>query len=178
MRGKPMMRKAAIILMAIGSIGSGHAASQLNITAPLPSPTCTSAGDICGVTLPLGTLVYLDGDGYTATTFSSFILNIIKIKNPDGSSLTNWIANFDQYNNTETTDKNGQNPYESLYINFLDSSGAPIGQAEGVLIFQRDVCRDRGAQTMAGGLNVDVFAAGAVKVHITQETQAGPIGGC
>jgi hypothetical protein len=51
------------------------------------------------MTVGIGNLIYVDGDGNVATKINNLVFNIIQFPGPAGR-LTNVVFNFDQYNTT------------------------------------------------------------------------------
>jgi hypothetical protein len=166
-----MVRHTAKIITIAGGLMaySAQAADRINITQPLPQLNC--AGDFCQVTIPLGTLNYVDGSGNTATVLSDVVFTIIRFAAQPGSPLqTNYILNFNQYNRTHDVPAGS----EGIDFRFLDSTGNVLSDDQGrpveaPVVFDRSTCRDQGHQVFAGNL-IDIFARGAKSFNLTQST--------
>jgi hypothetical protein len=172
-----MIRRAVkIITIAIGLMSSAaQAGPPIHFNGTLPAKDCTASTNFCEVTVPIGNLTIVDGDGNVAAQLSRFVFNIIQFPSPDGPLLTNWIANYDQYNKTQRGPTGGAFQ-EGLYIRFLDSSGNYLSDMVSISV-TREACRDLGHMAQIGQLG-DVFSKGAATFEITQEVINGDIAPC
>ena len=171
--------RTAVIAITVAAFAKidAKAASPISVTRPLPPIQCTlSPSPVCGITVPIGNLEFVNERGDSATYLNDFVFTIIRVNDVNNASVTNAIANFDQVNTTYDDDPAGE---EYIYVNFLDVNNnfLPI-MLYFVLERSNGNCNEQGHKAEAIFLARDVYAMGAVSFRITQQTLTNPATNC
>jgi hypothetical protein len=168
MRGFSVAVATISVLLFVG-VNVAEARRPLNVTGKLPKPQCTK-DQLCSVSVNAGNLAFNAGDG-PATSLNNFNFSVIQTAALIGKQTT-WVANFDQYNQTQDTPAG----FENVYIRFADKFGNLLPDIAQITL-NRSNCGNMGHQTGSGPLG-DIFNRGAVTYIITQQTLSAKVGKC
>ena len=144
-----MTQISKILTILFGAMTCGGAAeaacsgTPIHVTGPPKTPSCTGSPSTCTVSVPVGNLALVDGNGCGASNLTSFVFQVIQ-SNPSTGTNTNVVVNFNLTN--VTTDQ--ATDADHMHIRFQNQSGPTF------LIFLRSVCTETTTHVEIGALRL------------------------